>query len=104
MPDDTFIGKTKGYSEQQVVDYAVSHNLWLQDNGLVVGQKPYSDAWHKTTIVAEQRNTTAQSGDTLQQDLQAALDQGATYVMVFAQDIDNSGNVSTLQKFAAMAH
>jgi len=56
------------------------------------------------TIVAEQRNETAQSGDSLQEDLQAGLDEGATYIMVFVQDVQKGENVPTLQKFAALAH
>jgi hypothetical protein len=101
MPDATFIGKEKGYSESMVLDFAISHNLWLQDNGLVANRSLPSQ-WKKVPVIAEQRAATAQSGDTLQQDVQAALQNNAVILMVFSSDISKSGNQSALQQAAAM--
>jgi hypothetical protein len=63
-----------------VVNWAVGQTppLWLQNNGIIAGQKPPDPLWLKTTIIAEQRQRTSQSGDTLAQDLQLMLDYGAS--------------------------
>jgi hypothetical protein len=103
MPDSSFIGKTRGYGMNRVVSYAVQHKLWLQDNGLTAN-RTLSPDWHKVPIIAEQRNPTTRSGDTLLEDLQAALNLGATYILIFASDIDNDANQPVLQQVAALAH
>jgi hypothetical protein len=101
MPDASFIGSTKGYSEQLVLDYAVAHNLWLQDNGLVAN-RTLPQQWKKVPVVAEQRNTTDLSGDTMQQDVQAALQNNAVILMVFASDIAKSTNQPALKQAASI--
>jgi hypothetical protein len=103
MPNATFIGKTPGYRMSRVVSYAIQHGLWLQDNGLAVNRTIPAE-WQKVPIIAEQRNSTKQSGDTLHQDLQVALNLGATYILIFASDIDNEANQPVLQQVAALAH
>jgi hypothetical protein len=105
MPDASFIGKTRGFREARVISYAIQRHLWLQDNGLIANPSRILSAdWHKVPIIAEQRYSTRRSGDTLQQDLQAALRERATYIMIFASDIKNSANQSVLQQVAALAH
>jgi hypothetical protein len=96
LPDSSFIGKTRGYGESMVIDYAVSHNLWLQDDGLIAN-RTLDPRWMKVSHIEEQRQVTQQSGDTLQEDLQAALDLKATYILVFADDINNASNAATLR-------
>jgi hypothetical protein len=102
MPTSSFIGKTGGYNESLVVNYAVSHHLWLQDNGLIPN-RTLSGPWKQVPIIEEQRNQTSVSGDSLQADLQAALNVGATYIMVFESDI-SSANQATLLQVASLAH
>jgi hypothetical protein len=101
MPDATFIGNTAGYNEQLVLNYAVAHNLWLQDNGLVA-HRMLPALWKKVPVIAEQRNTTDLSGDTMQQDVQAALQNNAVILMVFASDIAKNANQLALQQAASL--
>lgn len=103
MPDKTFLGNTSGYDEHKVVNWAVAQipPLWLQNNGIIAGQKP-DPVWLKTTIIAEQRLQTSQSGDTLAQDLQLMLNWGASYALCFEADLANPKNQATLQEFAAL--
>ncbi len=105
MPDATFIGQTDGFSEDQVVSYAVQQRLWLQDNGLIADpDRTLSADWHKVPIISEQRYSTAQSGDTLEEDLQAALKEHVAYILIFASDIQDNTNQAVLQKVAALAN
>ena len=101
MPDATFIGGTRGYNEQLVLDYAVAHNLWLQDNGLIAN-RTLPAQWKKVPVISEQRNTTDLSGDTMQQDVQAALQNNAVILMVFASDIVKGANQPALAQAASM--
>jgi hypothetical protein len=101
MPDASFIGGTSGFDEHLVLNYAVAHGLWLQNNGLIAGQK-LDPTWLKTTIIAEQRLRTAQSGDTLQTDIQLALAYGASYVMCFESDLTSTASQPVLQKYTTM--
>jgi hypothetical protein len=105
MPNKSFLGSTSGYNEPKVVEWAVSQQppLWLQNNGIIAGQKP-DPAWLKTTVVGEQRQRTTQSGDTLAQDLQLMLDWGASYALCFESDLANPKNQATLQQYAALVH
>ncbi|HEY5005763.1 MAG TPA: beta-galactosidase [Ktedonobacteraceae bacterium] len=104
MPDASFIGKTHGYGESLVLNYAVSHNLWLQDNGLAANRTFTTNQWSQVSLISEQRDPTTKSGDALLDDMTAALNLGATYIMVFASDIDISGNQTVLQEVAALAN
>ena len=58
MPDASFIGKTHGYGELLVLDYVVSHHLWLQDNGLVANRTFTTDQWFQVPSIpgAAERN------------------------------------------------
>jgi hypothetical protein len=103
LPDATFIMKGKGYGESMVLDYAVSHNIWLQDDGLIANRSLPSQ-WKKVPIISEQRQNTDQSGDTLQQDIQAALQDNSVIVLIFASDLSKSENQPVLQKAAALVH
>ncbi|GAC1366924.1 MAG: hypothetical protein PVS3B1_30980 [Ktedonobacteraceae bacterium] len=99
LPDSSFIGKTRGYGERMVIDYAISHKLWLQDDGLVTNRK-LDPTWMNVPHIEEQRQETRKSGDTLQDDLQAALNVKATYILVFASDINKPGSTDVLQNAA----
>lgn len=103
MPDKSFLGNTSGYNEHKVVNWAIEQTpqLWLQNNGIVVGQK-FDPTWLKTTTIGEQLLPTAQSGDTLAQDLQLMLNDGCSYAMIFEADLANPKNQSTLKEFAAL--
>lgn len=102
LPDASFIGKDKGYSESMVLDYAVAHNIWLQDDGLAVGSKALPSQWKKVPVISEQRQETDQSGDTLQEDVQLAMQHNSVILLVFASDLSKSENQSVLQQTAAM--
>jgi hypothetical protein len=103
MPNKSFLAGTSGYNEPKVVNWAVSQQppLWLQNNGIIAGQKP-DPAWLKTTIIAEQRQRTSQSGDTLAEDLQLMLSWGASYALCFESDLANPKNQATLQHYATL--
>jgi len=101
LPDAAFIAKGKGYSESLILNYAVSHNIWLQDDGLIANRTLPSQ-WKKVPVISEQRQDTDQSGDTLQQDVQAALQNNAVIVMIFASDLSKSENQPVLQQTAAL--
>ena len=101
MPDNSFIGKTPGYSEKMVIDYAVSHNLWLQDNGLTANHTLKYDGWRKVPFVEEQLGKTTQTHDSLQAELQVGINLGATYILVFQSDIQNNANQAALQQATA---
>jgi hypothetical protein len=103
MPDSTFIGNDKSFSESLVVNYAVSHHLWLQDNGLIPN-RTLKGPWTQTSVIAEQRASTSADHNSLQGELTAAMNLHAVYVMVFLSDIDDSTNQPVLQQFAAQAH
>jgi hypothetical protein len=103
MPNKSFLGNTPGYDEHKVVNWAIAQHppLWLQNNGIIAGQK-LDPTWLKTTIIAEQRLKTKQSGDTLAQDLQLMLKSGASYALCFESDLANPKNQATLQQYAAL--
>lgn len=108
MPDASFIGGTSGYNEQKVIDYIIklnNKNVWVQDNGLIAG-KPLPSSLASLPkgwpILAEQRNDTATSGDKLDADLQTAIGNGATAILVFTSDLQAASNQATLAKYAAM--
>jgi Beta-galactosidase len=103
MPDATFIGKTYGYHQALVLNYAVQHGLWLQDNGLVANRVLGAQWQQVPGLIAEQQNTTQHTGDTLMQDLMAGLTEKATYILIYGGDI-NSANQAALQQVAALAH
>jgi hypothetical protein len=84
-----------------VLNYAVAHNLWLQDNGLIAN-RTLPAQWKQVPVISEQRNTTDLSGDTMQQDVQAALQNNAVILMVFASDIAKGANQPALQQAAAL--
>lgn len=96
MPDATFIGKTAGYTESLVLDYAVAHQLWLQDNGLSTN-RTLGQQFFQVPHPEEQVAQTSQTGDSLQQDIQTALNLGANYILIFSSDITNPANKQTLQ-------
>ncbi|GAC1366925.1 MAG: hypothetical protein NVSMB44_31770 [Ktedonobacteraceae bacterium] len=97
LPDSSFIGKTGGYGEGTVVDYAVKQGVWLQDDGLIAN-RTMQDPWLSVPHIEEQRLSTSQSGDSLHDDLQAALNVKAACVLIFADDINKPENVATLQQ------
>jgi hypothetical protein len=101
LPDASFIGHDKGYSESMLLDYAVARNIWLQDDGLVA-DRTLPSQWKKVPVISEQRQETDQSGDTLQQDVQAALNNNSVIILVFASDLSKNENQPVLQQTAAL--
>ncbi|MBA2679671.1 MAG: beta-galactosidase [Ktedonobacteraceae bacterium] len=97
LPDSSFIGKTGGYGESMLVDYATSHGLWLQDDGLATG-RTLQASWLTVPRIEEQLVSTSQSGDSLHDDLQAALNLKATCVLIYADDINAPQNTTVLQQ------
>jgi hypothetical protein len=58
--------------EALVLNYAVSRNVELQDNGRVANRM-LPDVWKKVPVIAVQRNATGLSGGSMPQDMQAVL-------------------------------
>lgn len=103
MPDKTFLGGTPGYNESKTLAYAVSKGLWLQDNGLIPN-RTLPAPWGQTPIVSEQRGPTSQTGDTLTADLNAALNDHATMILVFTSDLANPAYRAVIHQVATKAH
>lgn len=104
MPDASFIGKTPGYGETMVLDYAVHLRIGIQNNGLFKGQVLTSPDWRMAPfIVSEQRNRTSQSGDTLFEDLATAMQQQVRYILIFKDDVIAHGAQAVLHQFATLA-
>ncbi len=96
MPDKVFIEKSKAYTPWMLLNYAVQHGLWLQDNGLWSGRK-LSSQFMAVPHPEEQSQAASLSGDTLQSDIQRALDLGANYILIFSSDLNNPANLGALQ-------
>lgn len=101
MPDKTFIQKIKGYNEGLILNYAVKHGLWLQDNGLTAGRK-LSKQFMAVPHPSEQRQSTTQSGDSLQSEIQRALDLGSNYILIFSNDLNKPANQAAIHWAAAL--
>lgn len=96
MPDKVFLEKSKQYTPWLLLDYAIQHGLWLQDNGLWSGRK-LPPQFLSVPHPEEQSQATSLSGDTLHDDVQRALDLGANYILIFSSDLTNPANLATLQ-------
>ncbi len=103
MPDATFIGGTPGYNQMVILNYAVQYGIGLQNNGMVKGQVLRSRWLQVPFVVSEQRDRTAQSGDTLAEDLNTGMQQQARYILIFKADIIAPGAQSVLHEFATQA-
>ncbi len=97
LPDGTFIGKTKGYQESLVINYALKHNLMLQDDSLSAN-RALPSVWTNIPHIEEQNVATKQSGDTLEQDIQAAFSLNANYMLIYVNDINNPDNTPILKQ------
>lgn len=102
MPDASFISTKPKYSMSNVLDEAVQRGIWLQDNGVMKGQVLKGPDWSKVPVIAEQRNKTATSGDSLEQDLiQGIITEKSQMMLCFASDLANA-DPALLAKYAAM--
>jgi len=102
MPDASFISTKPKYGMSDVLDEAVKRGIWLQDNGVMVGQVLKSADWTKTTVIAEQRNKTSVSGDKFEDDLiQGIVNEKAHMMLCFADDLVNADS-ALLAKYTAM--
>ncbi len=99
MPDKVFMENTAGYTAALLLNYAVQHGLWLQDNGLAAN-RVLSPQFMQVPHPEEQIAATNVTGDTLQGDIQRALNLGANYILVFGTDLKQSKYQATL-KWAA---
>ena len=103
MPDNSFIGGTKGYGESLVLGFAAAHGFVLQNNGLVNGEILKDPSWKHTKIIDEQRDKLAQGTSTLAQLLATAINDGAMCALMFAVDLAEPKNQATLAQFATVA-
>lgn len=101
MPDNSFIGGTKGYGESLILGFAAAHGFWLQNDGLVNGEVLKDPAWKHTKIIDEQRDKLAQGTSTLAQLLQTAINDKAKLALMFAVDLADPKNQATLAQYAA---
>ena len=97
LPDATFIGKTKGYQESLIINYALKHNLTLQDDSLSA-KRTLPSIWTNIPHIEEQDVATKQSGDTLEQDIRVAFSLNANYILISINDIDNPDNRAILKQ------
>lgn len=102
MPDATFIGDTHGYQESLVLNYAVQHGIWLQDNGLQT-DRLLPSIWMTSPHTEEQIAPASQTGASLQAEIQTALNLQARYILIFTADINNPANQQVLQWAAEFA-
>lgn len=103
MPDKTFLGNTPGYNEAKTLNYAVAKGIGLQDNGLLPG-RTLPAPWGQTPVISEQRNPTTTDGNSLGAELQAALNDKATLILVFTADLTNPADQAIIHKYAGLAH
>jgi Beta-galactosidase len=96
MPDKVFIESEPGYSEAMLLDYAVLHGLWLQDNALAADRQ-LPPQFLAVPHPEEQIASTSDTGDTLLEDIQKALDLGANYILVFNTDLKQLSYQATLK-------
>jgi hypothetical protein len=101
MPDSTYISGNapNGYNEHQVVMEAIARGFGLQNNGVRKGQAPDPD-WLKAKFISgEQYNSLANTtdGTTLAQYIQAAIDYGCKYILLFSEDLAKA-DAALLQK------
>ena len=80
-----------------LVDYATSRSLWLQDDGLAT-DRTLDAPWMTVPRIEEQLVGTGQSGDSLHDDLQAALNLKATCALIYVDDINALQNAAVLQQ------
>ncbi|HLX58816.1 MAG TPA: beta-galactosidase [Ktedonobacteraceae bacterium] len=99
MPDKVFMEQSNGYTAALLLNYAVKHGLWLQDNGLAAGRTLPSQ-YMLVPHPEEQIAATSQTHDTLKSDIQSALNLGGNYILLFSTDTLNPANQATL-KWAA---
>ena len=99
MPDKVFMENSGGYSASMLLNYAVQHHMWLQDNGLAQNRVLPSQ-FFQVPHPEEQIASTTATGDTLQGDIQTALNLGGNYILIFGTDLKQSSNQATL-KWAA---
>lgn len=100
QPDKTFIGRTPNYGESLVLQYAVQAGLWLQNDSLARGTV-LNSIWTQHPLAVEQGHPAKQNGYPLQYDLQQAVNLHASYVLIFASDINDPANQSALAAAAA---
>ncbi len=96
MPDKVFMENTAGYTAALLLDYAVQHGLWLQDNGLAA-HRVLPPQFMMVPHPEEQIAATNVTGDTLYGDIQQALALGANYILVFGTDLKQLGNQGALK-------
>lgn len=96
MPDKVFMEKSDQYKASLLLDYAVQHGLWLQDNGLSADRQLPSQ-FMQVPHPEEQIGSTAQTGDELQADIQRALNLGANYILIFGTDLKQLRNQDALR-------
>jgi Beta-galactosidase len=101
MPDKVFMEKTPGYTAALLLNYAVQHGIWLQDNGLAANRVLPSQ-FMQVPHPEEQIAATNVTGDTLKADTQKALGLGANYILVFGTDLKQSINQATLKWAASL--
>lgn len=102
MPDASFIGGSNSLNMASVISYAQTQGCWLQDNGLVKGENFQPLKWNMP-LLSEQRNPTNKSGETLDFDLNLAINTDkAKIVLIFTEDLVNQKNQAILQKYSAM--
>ena len=96
MIDSTFLGETTNLHYANVVAWAYQNGYVLQDNGLRVGRQ-LASPWPQSKHTEEQLERTSQSGDSLQGDIQAALNQDPWYVLIFRSDLDIPSNQPVIE-------
>lgn len=102
---------TSGFSESQIVAYAISQGSGLQNDGIGLGLPgannyiPPKSTWTNAPFIStEQRSETSVSGDPFECDIQAMISycqqSEPIYLLCFLNDLMASGNQSILAKYA----
>jgi hypothetical protein len=105
MPDASFLQSASGFDEALVVNYAAKYGVMMQWNGLVSGGSlpgSFSGLKKGYPLILEQLNSANANGRSLANDLQTMLNLGAVAALVFNDDLSNTSNVATLQKYATL--
>ncbi len=102
LVDSSFWGPTRATDYVALTGWFADNGFPMQYDGLTATSTPQNSNWEKTTTIAEQRNPTSSSGDSLAGDCTDATGSlQSRVILIYQTDIDNPANQSALAGCAA---
>jgi hypothetical protein len=101
LVDSSFLGPTQGADYVTLTGWFVGNGFPMQYDGLTSTSTPEDSSWGKTTTIVEQRESSANSGDSLAGDCADAIGpMESTVVLLYQSDIDDPANQAALKTCA----